>query len=138
MSPHTSPHTSSNTSPDASSDDRTGSGAGTSGSPEPATGPARTGNRWFLAAGLLVALILAGIVSFYASGAPDGLEKVAADKGISAKEEHHRLKGSPLGDYGVKGVHDRRLSGGLAGLAGVGITLVIGGGLFWLVRRRGA
>ncbi|HEV7933578.1 MAG TPA: PDGLE domain-containing protein [Actinomadura sp.] len=121
----------------ASSDDRTGAGTRTPGSPPPATGPVRPGSRWFLAAGLLAALILAGIVSFYASGAPDGLEKVAVDKGISAKEEDHRLKDSPLGGYGVKGVHDRRLSGGLAGVAGVGITLVIGGGVFWLVRRRG-
>jgi hypothetical protein len=128
---------SSNASPNASSDERTGAGTRTPGSPPLATGPVRPGNRWFLAAGLLAALILAGIVSFYASGAPDGLEKVAADKGISAKEEDHRLKDSPLGDYGVKGVHDRRLSGGLAGVAGVGITLVIGGGVFWLVRRRG-
>lgn len=89
------------------------------------------------AAGLLVALVLAGIASYYASSKPDGLEKVAADKGINAKEDHP-LKDSPLGDYGVKGVDDARLSGGLAGVLGVGATLVIGGGLFWIVRRRPA
>jgi hypothetical protein len=92
--------------------------------------------RRFLIAGLLIALVLAGIVSYYASGDPDGLEKVAADKGINAKEGNHTLKDSPLGDYGVKGVDDPRLSGGLAGVIGVGVTLALGGGLFWVVRRR--
>lgn len=90
----------------------------------------------FLAAGLLVALVLAGIVSLYASGDPDGLEKVAADKGLNAKEQEHALGDSPLGDYGVRGVDDQRLSGGLAGVIGVGVTLAVGGGLFWVVRRR--
>lgn len=91
----------------------------------------------FFAGFLLVSLLLAGIVSYYASANPDGLEKVAEDKGISAKEKDHSLKDSPLGDYGVKGVDDARLSGGLSGVIGVGLVLLVGGGLFWTVRRRG-
>jgi hypothetical protein len=91
----------------------------------------------FFAGFLLVSLVLAGIVSYYASSSPDGLEKVAEDKGISAREEDHSLKDSPLGDYGVKGVDDARLSGGLSGVIGVGAVLLVGGGLFWAVRRRG-
>ncbi|MFB4307103.1 PDGLE domain-containing protein [Actinomadura sp. GTD37] len=87
---------------------------------------------------LLVSLVLAGIVSYYASGNPDGLEKVAEDKGISAEEKDHSLKDSPFGDYGVKGVENARLSGGLSGVVGVGAVLLVGGGLFWGVRRRGA
>jgi hypothetical protein len=90
----------------------------------------------FLLAGVLVALVLAGVVSFYASGRPDGLEKVAADKGMNANEHDHALKDSPLGDYGVTGVGNERLSGGLAGVIGVSVTLLVGGGLFWAVRRR--
>ncbi|WP_433226877.1 PDGLE domain-containing protein [Actinomadura formosensis] len=91
----------------------------------------------FLAGFLLVSLVLAGFVSYYASSHPDGLEKIAADKGISAKEKDHSLKDSPLGDYGVKGVGNARLSGGLSGVIGVGAVLLVGGGLFWGVRRRG-
>ncbi|MFA1542786.1 PDGLE domain-containing protein [Actinomadura monticuli] len=91
----------------------------------------------FFAGFLLVSLVLAGIVSYYASGDPDGLEKVAEDKGISAKEKDHSLKDSPFGDYGVKGVENARLSGGLSGVIGVGAVLLAGGGLFWAVRRRG-
>lgn len=86
----------------------------------------------FLAAGLLVTFGLAGLVSGFASGNPDGLEKVAADQGFSETARDHDLADSPLADYQVKGVDDERLSGGLAGLAGVSLTfglalLVFGG-----------
>ncbi|MFE5790979.1 energy-coupling factor ABC transporter permease [Streptomyces sp. NPDC056503] len=86
--------------------------------------------------GVVTALVLAGVVSFYASASPDGLEKVAADKGIDAKAEDHAAAGSPLADYGVEGVESARLSGGLAGVIGVGVTLAAGTGLFWAARRR--
>ncbi|MEV7726845.1 energy-coupling factor ABC transporter permease [Streptomyces sp. NPDC087917] len=89
-------------------------------------------------AGLVTALVLAGFVSFYASASPDGLEKVAADKGIDAKVEGHAAADSPLADYGVKDVGNARLSGGLAGIIGVGVTIVVGTGIFWTVRRRRA
>lgn len=87
-------------------------------------------------AGLVTSLVLAGFVSFYASANPDGLEKVAADKGIDAKTEEHATADSPLADYGVKDVENARLSGGLAGVIGVGVTVVAGTGVFWAVRRR--
>jgi cobalt/nickel transport system permease protein len=86
--------------------------------------------------GLVTSLVLAGFVSFYASADPDGLEKVAADKGIDAKTEKHATSDSPLADYGVKDVEDARLSGGLAGVIGVGATVVAGSTVFWVVRRR--
>ncbi|MDN3293065.1 energy-coupling factor ABC transporter permease [Streptomyces ficellus] len=88
------------------------------------------------ATGLVTALVLAGFVSFYASASPDGLEKVAADQGIDRKAEEHAVKDSPLADYGVSGVTDTRLSGGLAGTIGVGATVAVGTGVFWAVRRR--
>lgn len=86
--------------------------------------------------GVVTALVLAGFVSFYASASPDGLEKVAADKGIDSKVEDHAAADSPLADYGVKGIETARLSGGLAGAIGVGATLAVGTGAFWTVRRR--
>ncbi|MFJ8211101.1 energy-coupling factor ABC transporter permease [Streptomyces sp. NPDC096033] len=88
--------------------------------------------------GLVTALVLAGFVSFYASSSPDGLEKVAADKGIDAKTKEHVAADSPLADYSVKDVDDARLSGGLAGVIGVGATVAVGSGIFWAVRRRRA
>ncbi|MFB0629660.1 energy-coupling factor ABC transporter permease [Streptomyces sp. AB3(2024)] len=88
--------------------------------------------------GLVTALVLAGFVSYYASSSPDGLEKVAADQGIDAKAREHATADSPLADYSVKDVSDARLSGGLAGIIGVGVTVVVGTGIFWSVRRRRA
>ncbi|WP_030603247.1 energy-coupling factor ABC transporter permease [Streptomyces fulvoviolaceus] len=88
------------------------------------------------AVGLVTSLVLAGFVSFYASANPDGLEKVAADKGIDQKAEEHAAADSPLADYGVKDITDARLSGGLAGVIGVGATVVAGSAVFWVVRRR--
>ncbi|MEW1721473.1 energy-coupling factor ABC transporter permease [Streptomyces sp. NPDC093109] len=87
-------------------------------------------------AGLVTALVLAGFVSYYASSSPDGLEKVAADQGIDEKTEAHHTDGSPLAGYGVADISDGRLSGGLAGVIGVGATVAVGSGVFWAVRRR--
>ncbi|NUK09639.1 PDGLE domain-containing protein [Streptomyces lunaelactis] len=106
---------------------------------EPAAAPAPVAARsprklWLT--GLVTALVLAGFVSFYASASPDGLEKVAADQGIDKNTEEHAAAGSPLADYGVKNVSDPRISGGLAGVIGVGATVVVGSGIFWVVRRR--
>ncbi|MCX4738638.1 energy-coupling factor ABC transporter permease [Streptomyces antibioticus] len=99
---------------------------------------ARTSRRTLWISGLVTSLVLAGFVSFYASANPDGLEKVAADKGIDKKVEEHAAADSPLADYGVKDVTNARLSGGLAGVIGVGVTVVAGSAVFWAVRRRRA
>ncbi|WP_371099074.1 PDGLE domain-containing protein, partial [Streptomyces sanglieri] len=50
--------------------------------------------------------------------------------------EEHAAKDSPLADYGVKDVSDARISGGLAGVIGVAATVVVGSGVFYVVRRR--
>ncbi|MFJ6250198.1 MULTISPECIES: energy-coupling factor ABC transporter permease [unclassified Streptomyces] len=102
--------------------------------------PAQGSPRKLWIGGVVTALVLAGFVSFYASASPDGLEKVAADKGIDAKAEEyeHATADSPLADYGVRGIAAERLSGGLAGVIGVGATLAVGTGVFLVVRRRRA
>ncbi|MFD3542465.1 energy-coupling factor ABC transporter permease [Streptomyces sp. NPDC058662] len=104
----------------------------------PAAAPATRSTKKVWAVGLGAALVLAGFVSYYASASPDGLEKVAADQGFDAKAEDHAAADSPLADYGVKDVDDARLSGGLAGIIGVGATVAVGTGVFWTVRRRRA
>ncbi|MFF7470700.1 energy-coupling factor ABC transporter permease [Streptomyces sp. NPDC008092] len=107
--------------------------------PEP-TAPvaARTSRRALWISGLAASLLLAGFVSYYASASPDGLEKVAHDHGIDTRTKEHAAAGSPLADYGVEDVSDARLSGGLAGVIGVGTTVVAGSAVFWAVRRRRA
>jgi len=104
---------------------------------------------WFVLTGLLVALLLGGVVSNFASGSPDGLDS-ASTAGCTVNAEGeitggscmarnargHELRDSPLADYGIRGVGNSYLSTGLAGTAGVLLTFAVGGGMFWLARSR--
>jgi cobalt/nickel transport protein len=90
--------------------------------------------RLFVIAGLLVAVGLALVVGGFASSSPDGLERVAEDKGFLETAQDHLFADGPLADYAVKGVGNERLSTGLAGLIGVLITFGIGLALFALLR----
>lgn len=91
---------------------------------------------WVL--GLVVAIALAVGASWWASDVPDGLERVAEDHGFAAAAEEHDLAGSPVADYRAEGIDDEGLAGSVAGVVGVGVTLVVAGGLLWLARRRAA
>ncbi|WP_409333035.1 PDGLE domain-containing protein [Trujillonella humicola] len=93
-------------------------------------------NRAFLLVGLLAALLIAGVGSYYASSSPDGLEWSAEEEGFGSTARDSATAGSPLADYAVSGVDDGRLSGGLAGVIGVAVTLVLAGGLTLALRRR--
>jgi cobalt/nickel transport system permease protein len=86
-------------------------------------------------AGLAIAIALAFFASPHASGEPDGLNKVASDKGFDAKEKPHALAGTPTAGYAVKGIDDDRVGTGVAGVIGVAVVFVAGFGLFALVRR---
>lgn len=99
------------------------------------TGESRSNLRFFLALGA-IALVTGGVVSFYASAHPDGLEYVAESTGFIDTAEDHANADGPLADYAVEGVDDERLSGGLAGVIGVAVTLGVAGGLGFLLRRR--
>ena len=89
----------------------------------------------FIAIALMVAFGLAFFVSPQASSQPDGLNKVALDKGFSDSEKPHALDNAPTAGYAVKGVDNDRLATGLAGLIGVTVTFAIAGGLFFVVRQ---
>jgi len=113
---------------------------------------APTGNRTaagFFAGFLVVALLVAGALSYFASSDPDGLDTVTlagcdvveTEAGerlegtcIAQHADDHSLAGSPLADYAVGGADG---TVGVAGVIGVVVTLLVAGGLFWLLRRRG-
>ena len=102
------------------------------------------------AGSLLVALIVAGGLSYFASSHPDGLDSVARH-GCRAVEveggeqldgsciaQHARdsaTAGSPLADYRLGG---RDGTVGPAGIVGVLVTAAVASGLFWVLRRRDA
>lgn len=96
----------------------------------------RISTRSFYLLALLTCLLVAGVASYYASSSPDGLEFVAERTGFLHAADDSAAAGSPLADYQTTGVDNARLSGGLAGVIGVVVMLVLGGGLFWALRRR--
>jgi len=93
-------------------------------------------NKKFLAAGFLVSIFLAGVVSFYASSDPDGLEKVAGDIGFIETAKDHTYADGALADYGVKGIENERASVGVAGVIGVIGTAVVAGVMFRFIARK--
>jgi PDGLE domain len=96
---------------------------------------ARFGLGAFIAGGLVVALALAFLVSPLANGDPDGLNKVAIDKGFDDTERVHALGDGPTAGYEVRGVDDDGLSTGLAGVIGVAVTFSVSGGVMLVFRR---
>jgi hypothetical protein len=84
----------------------------------------------FILGGLVVALALAFFVSPRASSSPDGLERVAEDKGFLETADDSAVADGPLADYSTKGIDDVSLSTGVAGIIGVLVTFVVGLALF--------
>lgn len=78
--------------------------------------------RGLLVGGGLVALVVAGGVSFVASGLPDGLEYVAADEGFLHTAREHALGAWMLADYGAVG----GIPVGVAGALGVAVVATVG------------
>jgi cobalt/nickel transport system permease protein len=79
-----------------------------------------------LGAGVAVTLLIAGLVSLFASANPDGLEFVGAKLGFGEAAKESAVAGSPLADYGVSGIGNGHVSGALAGIIGVLVTIGVG------------
>ncbi|ADU00014.1 PDGLE domain-containing protein [Mycolicibacterium gilvum] len=106
------------------------------------------GRRWFFWAAFAVAtMLIAGVVSSFASSSPDGLDSatlrgceiVETGAGeelrgecIAQHAQEHPLTSSPLADYAVEG---RDGTGGAAGVVGVLVTVLVAGGVFWAIAR---
>jgi len=90
--------------------------------------------RLFILGGLFVAIALALFVSPFASGNPDGLNKVAIDQGFDDTATEHALEDGPLAGYGIRGIDNERMSKGLSGLVGVLVTFGVGMLLFGALR----
>ncbi|MET0811662.1 MAG: PDGLE domain-containing protein [Microbacterium sp.] len=91
----------------------------------------RLSTRAFTLWALGFALLLACVVSVWASSSPDGLEFVAGSVGFLESGQDSIVAGSPFADYETAWVPNPWLSVALAGLIGCAVTF----GLAWLVGR---
>ncbi len=85
---------------------------------------------------LILALVAGVFLSPFASPFPDGLERVAEDKGFA--EKGGEVLHSPIPDYVFPGIGNEKLATALAGLLGTLLTLGVASGIAVLLRRRGA
>lgn len=115
----------------------------------PRTGGApRVSRKVFLIGFAVVAMVVAGLVSYAASSSPDGLDSTTLQgctvTNTAAGEQlhgtciaqhatDHAMASSPLADYSVLGISG---SNGIAGIIGVLVTLAAAVGLFWVIARR--
>jgi cobalt/nickel transport system permease protein len=79
-----------------------------------------------LGVGIATTFVVAGVISLFASAHPDGLEFVGAKLGFDGAAKHSAVAGSPLADYGVSGIGNSQVSGALAGIIGVLVTIAVG------------
>jgi len=87
--------------------------------------------------GLAAALLLAIAISPFASSSPDGLEKVAEEKGFIEKGEVEPFVQSPVPDYSMPGVKSEGLATSLGGAAGTLLVFGLGMGTAALIGRAG-
>ncbi|MEV3904008.1 PDGLE domain-containing protein [Mycobacterium sp. NPDC050551] len=100
---------------------------------------------WFVFAAAV--LVIAGGLSYFASGSPDGLDSatlqgcdvVQTAEGeelsgacIAQHATEHPLASSPLADYAIGG---HSATGGIAGIVGALVTLAVAGVAFWGIAR---
>ena len=92
--------------------------------------------RLFVALALSLAIGLAFFLSPYASAAPDGLNRVAGDKGFDNRATLHSVQDdSPIPGYAFPGIGDEKLAKGVAGFVGTLGVFAVGYGLAARLRR---
>ena len=95
--------------------------------------------RIFFVLALAVAVGLAVAVSPFASSSPDGLEKVAGEKGFLDNGTLHSIQEeSPIPDYAFPGIDNPRVATGVAGFFGTIAVALIAAALGWLFHLRGS
>ncbi len=86
--------------------------------------------------GVGVACLVALALSPFASSWPDGLEKVAEDKGFLARQGGKNVFAALVPDYLFPGIRDERLATAVAGVSGTLLLFVLSFGMGILLRGR--
>ena len=89
----------------------------------------RVGFRPFVIGSMCAAVVVGVVVSQFAASNPDGLERVAIDNGFEESATDHALDSSWFSDYATAGISNESVSLAVAGVAGICITLLVGGGV---------
>jgi len=85
--------------------------------------------------GLVVAVFLALLIAPLASSWPDGLERVAENKGFLEKGEVKPAVSSPIPDYAWPGIKNEKVATSIAGAAGTLIVFGFGYGLAFVIKK---
>lgn len=84
---------------------------------------------------LLAAILLALILAPFASPWPDGLEKVAEDKGFLKKANAKPVLTSPIPDYTWPGLKNESVATSAAGIFGTLLVFGMGYGIAAIIKR---
>ncbi|NLO89918.1 MAG: hypothetical protein GX088_06310 [Clostridia bacterium] len=83
---------------------------------------------------IVLALVVAALLSPWASSNPDGLEKTAEDLGFA--EAAVEMLGAPIPDYVFPGIENERTAVAVAGITGTLLTFAVAVGIGKLVTGR--
>jgi hypothetical protein len=83
-------------------------------------------NRRTIIVGTAIAVLVAGVISYFASANPDGLEKAQEELGVSGPV-HAVVEVPPVAfqEYNLKWIGEGFWSNAVAGVAGAAIVLII-------------
>jgi cobalt/nickel transport protein len=91
----------------------------------------------FIYIGLGISLLVALLLSPFASTSPDGLEKVAETKGFSEKGKGWTFwRHAPFSDYSVPWIENEKVSTALSGLIGILAIFFITIGIGKAIKKR--
>jgi hypothetical protein len=93
-------------------------------------------NRWTLIAGIVAAVLVGGVVSYFASPAPDGLEKTEESLGAGASPHQAvEVPAVAFREYNLKWLGQGFWSNAVAGVTGAMVVLAIVLGVGCLLKR---
>ena len=91
--------------------------------------------RWWMW-GFLIAVAVAVFLSPFASRCPDGLERVAEEKGFLQDAEGRQILEAPVPDYALPGLRNEPLATAAAGFLGTVATFALALAVARLLARR--
>jgi len=86
--------------------------------------------------GLTISLVIALFMSPFASPWPDGLERVAKDKGFLEKGEGSPAIAAPIADYAFPGIENKEWATSIAGFVGTLAMFGVGWGVAVLIKKK--